>query len=83
MAFDGSNEFSSHNGSQDDSHTYKNKGKHKIVTFTVLKFNVYVYNINKFYNTIVLIIMCLDNDSVDSVSSAVQDSDQELTVKSK
>lgn len=28
-------------------------------------------------------IIFLDNDSVDSVSSAVQDSDQELTTKSK
>ncbi|CAI6355948.1 unnamed protein product [Macrosiphum euphorbiae] len=48
MALDGSNEFSSPNGSQ-DSRTYKNKY----------------------------------NDSVDSVSSAVQDSDQDLTIKSK
>ncbi|CAI6349525.1 unnamed protein product [Macrosiphum euphorbiae] len=48
MAFDGSNEFSSPNGSQ-DRRTYKNKY----------------------------------NDSVDSVSSAVQDSDQDLTIKSK
>lgn len=31
-----------------------------------------------------LITICLDNDSVDSVSSALHDSsDQELTVKSK
>jgi len=28
-------------------------------------------------------IVFLDNDSVDSVSSAVQDSDQDLTIKSK
>ncbi|XP_025198097.1 rho GTPase-activating protein 7 isoform X2 [Melanaphis sacchari] len=48
MAFDGSNDFSSPNGSQ-DSRTYKTKY----------------------------------NDSVDSVSSAMQDSDQELTTKSK
>jgi len=30
-----------------------------------------------------MFIVFLDNDSVDSVSSAVQDSDQDLTIKSK
>lgn len=37
----------------------------------------------RFNNVYIVFIVFLDNDSVDSVSSAVQDSDQDLTIKSK